>query len=237
MQTTATTNARAARCIYCAAPIAPHEGHAAPIASDGGRSRYICDHCHAAANDLPMRATIERATVGTATSSGLTWGYLLLVERPTTAQRGELAKAGYISKATVDPAIVEFVSQWKRSRCGSKQWRTLEALNTRGLITIECKTQSDPEALSEWINANTRKHAGVSKEGALQLVADIESGAEAINRAAEFIAKTATLFEKLQARPEWSERYRRKLRAAELEAFPWEEEGGEDYASAVGMDA
>lgn len=237
MKNTTATNARPAHCIYCAAAIAPHEGHAAPIASDGGRSRYICDHCHAAANDLPMRATIERATVGTATSSGLTWGYLLFVERPTTAQRGELAKAGYISKATDDPATVEFVSQWKRSRCGSKQWRTLEALNTRGLITIECKTQSDTEALSEWINANTCEQTGVSREGALTLITDIEKGAEAINRAAEFIAKAADLFDKLQARPEWHERYRRKLRAAELEAFPREEEGGEDYALAVGMDA
>lgn len=224
MKNTTATNARPAHCIYCHKPLAPAEGVGMPIPSDGGRTRYICPQCAAAANDIPEGAEFDRATVGTPTSAGITWGYRIEVVDPSADLRGYLANQGWTSRSAL--VGVEFISPWSRSGCGSKGWRTVDELTDADPFTavvIECKTQQEtPEELAEWLHA-----VGVP-------VYEVEDGAEAVQvvaahggeKPSSVIEKRAAMqrcidyYRKALQRPAWTAKYAAK--AAVWAASAWE---------------
>ena len=222
--TTAATNSRPAHCLYCHKPLAPAEGVGMPIPSDGGRTRYICPQCAAAANDIPEGAEFERETVGTPTSAGITWGYRIEVVDPSADLRGYLANQGWTSRRTF--LGVEFISPWSRSGCGSKGWRTVDDLTERDQVigvVIECKThQETPADLAEWLHA-----VGAP-------VYEVEDGAEAVQviavsgdeKPSAVIEKRAAVqrciefYRKAKQRPAWAVKYAAK--AAVWAASAWE---------------
>ena len=128
-------NIRRATCLCCGASIQPWMGHAAPLASNGGRAQYVCRYCYAGYNDINYGAHAHAEARGKQAKSGLTYSVELELKRPDALTRGELAAVGVV--ATKDCTTdAEFKSAPRGNLNNAKTWNTVEQLLRDGHAAI-----------------------------------------------------------------------------------------------------
>ena len=128
-------NIRLATCLQCGNPIAPGDGYAAPLASNGGRSQYVCWNCMQGYNDFSYGQHAHSAATGKQAKSGLTYSAEFEARGVDALTRGEMAAAGFI--ATKDCTTeVEYKMPPRGNLNNAKTWSTIERLAREGHLTI-----------------------------------------------------------------------------------------------------
>ena len=128
-------NIRIATCLQCGNTIAPGDGYAAPLASNGGRPQYICWNCKQGYNDISYGQHAHAAATGKQAKSGLTYSVELEMRNVDALTRGELATVGFI--ATKDCTTeVEYKMPPRGNLNNGKTWNTVESLLMRGHCAI-----------------------------------------------------------------------------------------------------
>lgn len=131
-------NQRRAVCQCCGQVLAPREGYSAPLASNGGRSQYVCYSCYSGMNNISYGEHAHAAARGKQAKSGLTYSVELEMRRPDALTRAELAAVGFI--ATKDCTTdTEFKMPPRGNLNNAKTWNTVEQLLRDGHAAITDK--------------------------------------------------------------------------------------------------
>ena len=128
-------NIRRATCLQCGNPIAPGDGYAAPLASNGGRAQYVCWSCQQGYNDISYGQHAHAAATGKQAKAGLTYSVELEMRDVDALTRGEMAAVGFV--ATEDCTTeVEYKMPPRGNLNNAKTWTTVESLLMRGHCAI-----------------------------------------------------------------------------------------------------
>lgn len=189
-------NVRKCHCFVCGQYLAPREGYSAPLASNGGRNRYVCHECYSGWNNHTYGEHAHAEARGKQSKAGLTYSVELETRRPDALMRAELAAVEFI--ATEDCTTdTEFKMAPRGNLNNAKTWSTIEKLLREGHAaitytegthihvghgTVEIKDE-DGNPTPDLINARTMRQLRMRCHTMLEpLIDEMQANPEAVVR-------------------------------------------------------